>query len=237
MKTSIKYAVMMVVSFVLLIACEAQKPQSKLYNEVITQDNLLEIADRAKEDVDFSREELELLSSGITRLTVSDTIVGKTVGYVIEKQKAFAREATAERMQANMTRVEIVLNHSFKFLELVPRDSLDYIVYEITNKSNQDIANIEGMLQFYNFQNQLIKQYALLSKHISNNEVIKAGETKRLAYPFRHDDDNQRDNIMRQLRGVGDLKPLWQPTTIEFVGGKTLSVAEPQQQQQQQQSK
>ena len=35
MKTSIKYAVMMVVSFVLLIACEAQKPQSKLYNEVI----------------------------------------------------------------------------------------------------------------------------------------------------------------------------------------------------------
>jgi hypothetical protein len=83
--------------------------------------------------------------------------------------------------------------------------------------------NITGVLQFYNANNQLVKQYPLRADvALKKGEVIKSGETKRISLPYVHDKDNIRDSIMRYSQN--NLRTLWQPRGILFSDDSKITV-------------
>jgi len=98
---------------------------------------------------------------------------------------------------------------------------LDILVFEITNTSNKDIKDLEGQFRFFDMQNQLIKAYPIeLAKVMTQVPVIKPGETRRFAYPFFHDSNNERDE---KVRSGQDLQILWFPVSMTFSDSTKIS--------------
>lgn len=213
---------------VLFFSCETAEKKPLVFSEVISKDNMSAVAEKISSDANISGEQIEVLNRGISRLALAgnDTIVGLTLGEIYNYQKDFRKEQALAAMNENINKVSLIMNHSFKYIGLVPReDSLDFIVYEITNNSNKDIKNLTGVLQFYNTNNQLVKQYPLRLDVALNNEdekIIKSGDTKRLTLPYVHNKENVRDSIMRF--GRNNLKTLWQPRGILFTDDTKISI-------------
>lgn len=210
---------------VIFTACNTAEKNPAVFNVVVNKDNAAEISDKLKNDQTISTEQIEMVNRGVTRLAVAgnDTLIGLTLGKIYEYQKQFVKDQALIAIDENMTKVGLILNHQFKYVGLVPRqDTLDFIVYEITNTSDKDIKNITGVLQFYNGQNQLVKQYPLRADiGMKKGEVIKVGETKKIALPYVHDKDNVRDSIMRN---TNKLRTIWQPRGILFADDTKISL-------------
>lgn len=223
MKSSFKLLLLIVFSFVFVSfnACSYQKSNSKVLKDTIKVDNLSQIAEKIKEDKTISDDEIELFSTGLARLSVHrDSILGKTVGDVIEKQRQYQRDANFKSLEGNAIYIEMMLNHAFKFFAINPQDAdtvkINNVIVDIQNRSaDKTIKSIKGALDFYNQQNQLVKRY-----NIEIENAIKPGEALRFTSPYPFDPNNQRDVIMREQYQT--LSPLWQPIEIEFEDGKKL---------------
>ena len=227
------FTMLSLVLVLVLASCQPNKKESKNLKEIITKTNITELFKTLRDDKDFTSEDFELLTNGMTRLvTLSvDSLLGKSVGQVIQIQKDFRREQTAASAANQATTVELVLNHDFKYIGIKPTEvetkdnsmkDVDFIVYEITNKSEKEIAELQGVLRFMDQNNQLVKVYPILSSKILKGESIKPGETKRIAHPFDHDVNNPRDEKIRNDHA--NLRPIWICTKIEFKDGSTISV-------------
>ncbi|MFP4528755.1 MAG: hypothetical protein ACLFQX_09410 [Candidatus Kapaibacterium sp.] len=198
------------------------KEKSGFLNDKIEKGNLVELTQKLKEDKMFTREEMDLFTSGIARMSnTPDSLIGKTVAEVIEIQRQTLREATAENMLNSAKRLEMFMQHAFNYVGYTTseRDTtqLNVLVFEIFNKSDKEITDINGQLSFYNQKNrQLIKQFQLTNQ----DQKIAPGDTVRLQNAFVHNPNDQRDLIFRQSK----MAAVWQPTTITFADGETISM-------------
>jgi hypothetical protein len=227
MLKSIKILLILVGLMLLINSCQ-QQSNPKLFSEKITKNNLMDIVKKIREDKSINKDDLEYFSNGITRIASAkrDSLIGKTVGEVIMLQKELIREQSAATLATQSTRVELVMNHEFKFIGLAPRDtagvSYDLIVYEIKNISDKEMTNLQGAIQFYDKAGQIVKNYPLVTKNLMQGINIKPGETKRFIYPFNHDAKNERDERIRNE--FKDLRPIWIATMIEFADATKISV-------------
>lgn len=230
MKHFLKLSIVLISIAVLFSACNGSQPKSKLLTETITPDNLEELGAKLKEDSTFTSEDIEYFSLGLTRLTQNnDSLKGKTIGDVIDMQRKFMREQRGLQLQRTMTRVELALNHKFQFKGIRPLDqenaALNIIGFTLKNESDKDIANMQGVLQFYNPQQQLVKQFNLITKQIQqrvngSSSNIGAGQEVVFNAPFDHNNDSRRDNIIRN--NWQQLTMVWQPVMIEYADGSKV---------------
>ena len=198
------------------------KDSSPILNEVITVDNMVSLADKAKIDNKLTQEEIDLFANGLATLSMSkkDTLFGKTVADVIAYQKKSQRESSIASLQTAATRAEMLLDHKFELLQFSKLDSGDsktnVITFRITNLTDKPIKNIQGYLNIFSQTNELIKKFPI--------NVIKKLDPRK-SYdlrtpPYKHDDNNPSDTLIRTKGTV--LRPMWQPVIVEYDGGKKL---------------
>jgi hypothetical protein len=213
---------------VTLVSCQQNTKDPLVYKEIITKDNLPELIKKMGDDENIEVQDLQYFNSGITRLGVQDSLAGKSVGDVIDMQKEYTLEQNLEATENAANRIAMIMNHNFKYVGIAPKDDLakplNVIVYEVTNKSDKEMVDIQGALQFVTPNgNKLVKVYPIRSKQtIEKNGPIKPGETRRLMLPYDHTEGNVRDSIVRNIR---QLKHLWRPVTIEFADGTKFTSA------------
>ncbi len=207
-------------------SCDDSKTDSQYAEEKITKNNLYSLAQKLTEENKLSREDIQLFTGAINRLGLNaDSIVGKTVAELISAQDEFAKQQEFKQMTSILAKAEIIVNHSIKYIGMKPLDTLeksyDYLVFEITNKSDKEIANLMGQFRFLDANNNLIKAYPIeLKQIIPANTTLKANETRRLVYPFFHDKNNQRDEIVRAGNG---LQVVWFPTEMIYSDSTVIS--------------
>jgi hypothetical protein len=213
-----------------VFACSDQK--SSFLEEKITKDNLSTIAKQIMDETVMSKEDAALFNSAVNRLGLTpDSILGKTVGELIANENSLAQKNVYDQMFATLTKAEILMKHKIKYLGLKAFDTLDksydYLVFEVTNTSDKNIASVDGQLRFFNSSSQLVKAYPIeLSKVMPDANGLKPNETRRFVYPFFHDKTNQRDEIIRNAK---DLQVLWFPMSLTFTDKTKLnSVNEPE---------
>lgn len=215
---------MLIATMMLASACSDQK--SPLYGEKIAKDNLESLVQKIKDDKSFSSDEIVLFANGISRLTLLDsTILDKTIGDVIQSQKDFAKNQNSMSLALNLARYDMILKHKFTYINIIPKDTngkkYDFVVFAIKNTSGKDLKNIEGSLQFYTQNNEVVKQYNIAAGSVMNGRIIKNGDSLRIAYPFYHVDGNIRDSMMRANPG---MRAIWTPSKMEFTDGKQIAV-------------
>lgn len=214
-----------VVSISLFVfACSDNK--SSFLDEKVTKDNLYDLAKKIMNENVMSKEDAALFNSAVNRLGLTpDSIVGKTVGELIKNEDDLAKKSVYDQMFSTLAKAEILMKHKIQYLGLKPFDTLDksydYLVFEVKNTSNKNITGLDGQLRFFNSANQIVKAYPIeLSKVMPNAEGIKPNETRRFVYPFFHDKNNQRDEIIRNAK---DLQVLWFPMSITFADKTTIN--------------
>lgn len=230
MLNSLKLSIFLVLIFSVIVGgCGDSKKESKLLNEVIKRDSLEELGIKIKDDPDFSAEEVNLFNQGVSRITrTNDTLEGKKVSDIIKSQEEFIRSQQGLSLQNTLTKIELSMNHQFQFkgVRSIENDkvNLNVLDFAISNKSDKDIVNMQGVLQFYNAQNSLVKQYNIITKDVlaSLNQptTIPAEKTANLAAAFDYSNESRRDNIIRN--NWKQLRIIWQPTMIEYADGSKI---------------
>ena len=199
--------------------------ESKLLEQTITKTNLPEIIANLKNENVMDSEDIMLFSNAIGRLSniKVDSLNGKTVQQVIEIQKEFLRENSFKQLAITGTRVAMNMNYEIKYLGLqILKDSVsnaegNTILYEIKNNYDKAIKKVSGFMQFYNQQNQIIKQFEL-----DNPEQIPANGSLQFYKAFAHDRKEVRDSLVRYHNA--ELIVRWQPQYLEFTDGTKLEV-------------
>lgn len=232
MRITIKLLTIIAIAFVIFTGCEQKAKKSPLLNESITKDNLVQIITEAGKDPLLTADEMKYLSTGMTTLLSKsvDSLVGKTLAQVIEFEIENERNQMAANLANVATRSELVLNHKFLLVGLAPQADtannreLNSIVFEFTNRSDKDIVDFKGALQIYTQNRQLVKNF-IMGKIpvVLGNQPIKAGETRRIIYPFVHDPNNNNDMTLRTQ--WDQMRRIWVPSEIIFADGTKISVA------------
>ncbi len=213
-KTLVLFAVVSI-----LASCGNQNPKSQYSEEKITKDNLYSLAQKISDENKMSREDIQLLTGAINRLGLNaDTIIGKSIGELIAMQNDFIRQQEFKQMVSILAKAEIIANHTIKYIGIKPLDTLgnsyDYIIFDITNNSAKSIKELTGQFRFLDANGTIIKAYPIeLSKIMTSPSELKTKETRRFVYPFFHDKNNQRDEIVRNTKG---LQVVWFPSEMEY---------------------
>jgi len=230
MNLVVKSCLLFLSAGIILSSCsnESDEFESNDFKVKITQDNLLVLVNQIGENQDLDRESVDIITSGITRLSTlkRDTIIGKTIMEIYDIESAFQREQSNATLKTQGARVDLVLNHDFKFVGLIARDTLDkslnLVGIEVTNTSKKEISNVQGTLQFYDANGQIVKTYPVLAKNSLNKETIPVGKTIRFIIPYTHDKNNIRDEMMRN--DIKNMRAVWIATMLEFSDGSQISV-------------
>ncbi len=210
----------------ILVSCGNQKPQSQYVEEKVTKDNLYSLAQKIADENKMSREDIQLLTGAVNRLGLNaDSIVGKSIGQLIAMQEEFIRQQEFKQMTSILAKAEIIANHTIKYVGLKPLDTLgnsyDYLIFDITNNSAKSIKELTGQFRFLDANGTIIKAYPIeLSKIMTAPSELKSKETRRFVYPFFHDKNNQRDEIVRNTKG---LQVVWFPTVMEYTDKTKIS--------------
>jgi hypothetical protein len=211
---------------IVLASCTTEQ-KSPVLGEQVTQQNILTVGEKIINDQAISNEEINLFANGLSRIVSGEEeLTGQTVGEIIDGQKKFNRDNLNANLDKAMTRIALKANHEFILEGIIPYDTLEtsinFIRYQLTNKSDKDIKNLIGSLAFYQ-GNNLVKNYPLNASVALKDEVLKPGETKTINLPFDHDPTKARDKAMREQFKY--LRPVWQATEIVFTDGETISIA------------
>ncbi len=214
---------------IILTACKDEK-ESQLYDLTINRDNVVDIVNDLKSENIMSSKDIRTFREGLKRLRAyNDSIVGMTVGQVIEAQRDYVRASDFDVLKTASNRLAMDLNYKIRYLG-IREDTIRRIVdnverkvkantilYEMINKSEHKIKNINGLIQFYNQNNQLIKQF-----EIDNPEPIPPKDSVKFFKSFIHDETSRRDSIIRYNNKSLFVK--WQPITLEFDNDKKFTI-------------
>jgi hypothetical protein len=201
-----------------------KKINSEVANQQITINNLQNIAENIANDANFSQENIELFINALTRFGGNkDSIVGKTVQQIIDEQNKFLKERSVEALKASASRINLFLNHTFTYIGISFDDAdankkINNIVFDLENSSDKEIKKVEGKLQFYSPHGELVRIFNIST---ATTIPVTSSDEKgiRFSMPFAHDENNQRDKIVRESR---ELSAVWTPTLIEFSDGTKL---------------
>ena len=207
----------------LIFPVGCSKKQSKLLNEPINVENIVDLAAKIKDENVMPREDLDMLTAGLARLSDSkDSINGKTIGQIIEMQKEFYHKSSIAGLVSNANRIQMNNSIGIKFTQKLMIDNdttqADGVEFVLTNTSGKDILSIKGAIRIINNQNQLVKVRPVVYENIN----FKAGAQSKQREFWAHDNNNQFDVAMRNTK---ELTALWVAESITFADGKKLSAA------------
>jgi hypothetical protein len=212
-----------IVVFIFASCNNNKKLNYEIANQKITNSNLITITEQIANDNSFKQEDIELFINAITRFgNERDSIIGKTVSQLIDEQRDFALNRVVETLKSSGARITLFLNHKFNYEGIKfdidsQKRKINAIVFDITNTSDKEIKQVEGVLQFLTPYGELVKFFNI--KTASLIPVSKDGKGIIFSMPFLHDDNSPRDMLLRTSK---DLSTVWTPTLIEFTDGTKI---------------
>ncbi len=217
------FAMMLLFAMFTLVGCEQKKPESAVYKEKITEDNIMEIADKIAEDKSIDKNEIEYFLNGMERLVNLDSLIGKTVKEVIEEQKELVREVSIKSLKISAARQEMNMDMGIEFKQKLKAENdtinVDGVFFIIKNKSDKTINTVKGKIRFVNPQNQIVK---IVDLGYENLNIEPGKEIEKKDY-WNHDPENKFDQAFRNTER---LQASWLPERIEFADGKVVSIIE-----------
>jgi len=210
--------------FVIGLSSCGSNGDSPILNEKINDINLPELTKSLAEDENVTKEQLDHFNNALNRnaTNFNDSIVGKTVGELINQEVKKIRDNQNINLISNANRILINNALVFGISKFEPFDQPDgttvnLAVYQFSNKSAKDIKSILGAMELYNQSGQIVKRFT-----IEINDLLPANKTLTKNYPYPHDNNNQRDMIVRE--NLSALKVTWRPYQVEFTDGTKLIV-------------
>jgi hypothetical protein len=217
-----------VVLFIFLISFDScsDKGSSGIKKEVITKDDFVEIIQKMQNDKALTIEDLDLFTKGISRYGANfDSLMGKTVGQVIESERDFIKDYQLKTLLAQANNLSIHMNLYFKYIGVQKDDNdtlkKNILHFDVKNKSNVPIKRVEGKLEFYDMLNQIVKWFP-----ISIDLELKPDVQERITQVYKYEQKNPRDTTIRSP--YVRLQAIWKPTLLEFKNGKKFEVHYPE---------
>ena len=203
-----------------LTSCqESAQKTPEFYKDTVTFDLLSDMKSLLDENADkITIEDVNNLNGAIRYYSpIKDSLIGKTIGELIEGQKQRTLSTNINLTQA--TAFSTLFTQSLKFnisefqkIEQENGQPLNVPTYQFQNISGKSIVKLSGVVDYYNGE-QLIKRFT-----IEIDKEIPADKTLNQPYPYNHDAANQRDVFVRN--NFDKLRKVWIPTMIEFADGK-----------------
>lgn len=210
-------------------------------NQKVTEENKDKIFEQIKDSKDLTVEEVGLLQAYVIRKGFGDALAGKTptlpVGMTIgemiddqqkwvadekkreEDEKARVAKARAEE-EAQRKKLLDALTVTVFDKGFQNADYQDYVTIRVVyeNKSGKDIRGFKGAIQF----NDLFGA-EIMPVNITEDEPLKAGETKRQGFTLKY---NQFIDKHVKLRNTSleNMKVEWRPEAILFSDGTSMEV-------------
>ncbi len=218
-------AILPIFAIVLFVSGCRQKEESKMLDITINKSNIPEIINNLEEENILTPEEIMTFNNGLNRIGANnpDTLMGMSVRNIFELQKEFMKTNNYLLLTITATRIAMNMNYTIKYLGVKPIiDTINNVkgntvLYEFKNNTDKAIKTINGMLQFYNRQNQLIKQF-----QVDNTEQIPPNASVQFYKAFAHNDKEPRDSIIRHHNA--QLIVRWQPSLLEFTDGTKIAL-------------
>lgn len=213
-------------SFILLtlfiaaaIGC-SRNQSSPILDEILTKDNLVDIAEKMKDDPNISKEDIDHFITGMARFQ-KDSLTNQTVVGVIQKDIDAQRLGSAQSGITAATRMQILVNHGFYFggTQKAEADGKKFLVavFDFENKSNKTVTNFQGLIKYFNNQNQLVKVHT-----VDISKEFAPGERKKISNPYPYNENNERDNIL--WNAGQSLRVVWEPKVLKFDDDSILSL-------------
>jgi hypothetical protein len=222
MKKFFKVSTVIVIAFAITFTTSCMKSQdSKFKNEVITANNISELVQKIKDENTMGKEDIEILTAGIARLSqVKDSIIGKKIAQVLDIQKEYLRKNSMLGLVNTGTQVEMNLALTVKFTKRLKyeNDTLnaDGIEFQLINNSDKEITSITGAIRMANDKNEILGVRPIKYVNLS----LKPGTTYTQPEVWPYVDDATH----KAFRNEVNLIPVWIPETIEFAGGKKITI-------------
>jgi hypothetical protein len=215
------------ICLLLMISGCSQQQESKLMKEVIKEDNFVELVSKIREDKSFTKDDIEYFVAALDRVRfVKDSVLGKTVGQIVETQKNIMREASLKNLNIYATREEMYFKMQMRFTQKLKLEkdtlNLNGIEFFVKNTSNKDITGIAGKIKVVNSYNQIVRILEVKYPNI----MLKAGQEAQQREFWKHDTKNIYDST---FRSNPNLIAYWIPEEITFADGKKMSVNNSQQ--------
>lgn len=208
---------------VLFVGCQKKKT-SPLLNEKLTPQNFFELVDKVKKDTLITAEEIELFSSGVGRYSnFVDSLFNKSVKQIIDQERTLRRRQSYVNLATNA----IVCYSRFRYDGWKPIEidgsKFNVFTYTISNISKNDIDRIQGYLQFFTTNNQLIRAY-----RINVDQTIKAGQFTQFQSTFRAEENNQNELLLVKLlkENPNTVFVTWRPMYLELDNGQKIDLEE-----------
>jgi hypothetical protein len=225
-----------VIALMLAVACGGN-----VKSREITDENKAKIFDEIKQSKDLTVEEVGLLQAYVLRKGLGDALSGKTpelpvgmtIGQMIDDQRTWAADQRKrdeeEKLRVARARAEEDAQRK-KLLDAVAvtvfdkgfqdADYQEYVTIRVMyeNKSGKDIRGFKGALQFNDLFGAEILPFT-----ISEDESLKAGETKRQGWTLKYNQFIDRHVKLRNT-ALDNMKVEWKPQIILFSDGTSLEV-------------
>jgi len=208
---------------VLFVGCQKKKT-SPLLNEKLTPQNFFELVGKVKKDTLITAEEIELFSSGVGRYSnFVDSLFNKSVKQIIDQERTLRRRQSYVNLATNA----IVCYSRFRYDGWKPIEidgsKFNVFTYTISNISKNDIDRIQGYLQFFTTNNQLIRAY-----RINVDQTIKAGQFTQFQSTFRAEENNQNELLLVKLlkENPNTVFVTWRPMYLELDNGQKIDLEE-----------
>lgn len=205
-------------------SCNKQTEESQLLKTKIDKTNISKTIEELQKENILSLNDITLLNNGLNRLGATpDTLIGMTFKDVLESQKKLLEDFGYSALATTSGKVEMNFYYFIKYLgfkpmmDTVKNAKMNTIFYEFQNNSDKVIKKVDGYLQYFNPQNQIVKQF-----EVDNTEIIPAKSSKQFYKSFVHNDSERRDSIIRYFNSSLIVK--WQPISIEFADGQKIEI-------------
>jgi len=211
--------------FLTLFSCENKNQESEILNQTINKNNLMEIVANLQKENALDAREILLFSNGLGRLTnlKNDTVFGMTVKQVIDIQNEFIRTNNYNTLRETAARVTMNLNYDMKFLginkviDTVNKIEGIAIVYEIHNTSGKGIKKLSGLMQFYNRNNEIIKQFP-----VTIPQELAVDAKLQFYNAYKYNPKDIRDSLVKNH--YNEMIIRWQPQILEFSDGTQINI-------------
>jgi len=214
-----------IISLILVVSCGDEEEESEVLKQTINKNNLLEIVSNLQKENSLEPREILLFSNGLGRLTnlKNDTVNGMTVKQVIDLQNEYVKVSNYNLLRETAARVTMNLNYDMKFLginkviDTVNKVEGMAIIYEIHNTSGKGIKKLSGLMQFFNQNNDIIKQFP-----ISIPQELAVDAKLQFYNAYQYNPTDIRDTLVRNH--YNEMIIRWQPQLLEFNDGTQINL-------------
>ena len=218
--------------------------QQSIKDIEVTEENRETLFEEIKDSKDLTLGEVQLLQAYVVRTGLQNALsggeasipTGKTIGSMIEDQRSWTAEeknreaeekARQEKAQAEEERqreqLRGVLSVTVYEKGFTKSNYQKYITLKLRyeNTSDKDIRGFKGVVVFNDLFGDLIKRVTL-----KEDDVLKAKKSRRVSRTIDYNQFIDSDQSLNS-KEIDNLAIRWEPDTILFADGESLSIDAP----------